>query len=124
MKSVTYLLGILLFCFGLTMNSCQKEDSCDATWDTNVEPIIASSCSYSGCHSGDTTASTFLSLGSKDYTNYAGIKASLDNGAFKQRVLISKDMPSVYAPQSRPQTLTNEQLDILQCWVDAGFPEN
>lgn len=124
MKLITYSVGILLFGFGLSLSSCQKEDSCNATWDTNVKPIIAASCSYSGCHSGDSTASSFLSARSKDYTDYAGIKTSLDNGTFNQRVLVDKTMPSSFAPQGRPKTLTDAELEILQCWVDAGYPQN
>jgi hypothetical protein len=125
MKLFSSVTSILFITLGIiTFESCAKEEVC-ATWDADIEPIIATTCSYSGCHSGGTTANAYLSAESNNYTSYAAIKASLDNGKFEQRALVSKNMPNaMFVPAGMPTALTQEQLDILQCWVDGGFPEN
>lgn len=109
----------------MTLVSCEKEEEPCATWDTEVKTIIESSCSYSGCHSGGTTANMFLAEASNDFTSYAAIKSNLDNGTFEQRVLIDQNMPNaMFVPDGNPTELTQAQLDVLQCWADAGFPES
>jgi hypothetical protein len=32
-------------------------------------------------------------------------------------------MPPDYAPEGRPRDLTQEQLDLIECWLDSGYPE-
>ncbi|MBL4648420.1 MAG: hypothetical protein JKY03_01725 [Aureispira sp.] len=125
MKLLSSVTSILFITLGIiTFESCAKEEVC-ATWDVDVKPIIAATCSYSGCHSGGTTANAYLAPESNDYTSYAAIKANLDNGKFKLRALTNKDMPNAsFVPAGMPTALTQAQLDVLQCWVDAGFPES
>ncbi len=64
--------------------------------------------------------STCHSSGSKrgDFTSYDGLKPDLDNGNFEKEVLIDQRMPR------GSQTLTQEQINTIQCWVDNGYPEN
>jgi hypothetical protein len=125
MKLFSSVTSILFLTLGIiTFESCAKEEVC-ATWDADVQPIIAASCSYSGCHSGGTTANGYLAPESNDYTSYSAMKASLDNGKFELRALVNKDMPNAsFVPTGMPTALTQDQLDVLQCWVDAGFPES
>ena len=126
MKLFPSLSGILFLALCIiAMTGCEKEEVACATWDGEVKTIIESTCSYSGCHSGGTTANPYLSPGSNDFTTYAGIKSNLDNGNFEKRALIDKNMPNaMFVPAGNPTELTTAQLDILQCWADAGFPEN
>lgn len=125
MKRLSFLLTFA-FVLGFTLTSCNDEndDAC-ATWDGEVKAIIESTCSYSGCHSGGTTASMFLAEESNDFTSYAAIKNNLDNGNFMQRVLVDQNMPNpMFVPAGNPTELTQAQLDLLQCWADAGYPES
>ncbi len=123
MKFFRFLLLIALV--PTIVISCDKDDDmCEATYDTNVKPIIEAACSYSGCHSGG-DASMWVPDGSKDYTTYAGMLDNLNNGLFKERTLDSLNMPDpMFVPDNYPETLTQEELDILACWIDNGFPEN
>lgn len=125
MKLFSSLTSIFFLTLGIiSFESCAKEEAC-ATWDVDVQPIVAATCSYSGCHSGGTSANAFLPQESNDYTSYTAIKSSLDNGKFKLRALVNKDMPNaMFVPAGQPTALTQEQLDILQCWADAGYPES
>lgn len=88
------------------------------TYVTDIEPIIEASCAYSGCHLG--TAPGI-------YTSYDGVLPQLEAGSFRERVITMQadqnlGMPPDYAPADRPADLTEDELRIIQCWLDAGFP--
>lgn len=85
-------------------------NSCDTiTYAKHIAPIMNSSCV--SCHSAGNP------LG--DLTNYSGVKLKVDGGSFKQKVLVDKTMPkSPVAP------LTQKQLEMIQCWLDKGAPNN
>lgn len=100
-------------------------DTIDATYDGAVKAIIDSSCSYSGCHDGGG------GIGPGNYTSYAGLQGIIQAGTFRARVIDLKDnavsgMPpdnSIY-PQSQKDNLTEEELEIIECWIAANYPEN
>ena len=98
----------------------------DAFYDTNVKPIIDESCAYSGCHDGAG------GIGAGDFTNYATFSAYLDTkiGSVRNRVFEIADNPALGMPpdqsvyiESQKDDLTEEEMNILQCWLDAGYPE-
>ena len=89
------------------------------TYESNVREIIEQTCAYSGCHLGGAPGI---------YDSYQGLVSDLESGLFRQRVIDVRDdatigMPPNYAPQDRPEDLTEEELMIITCWLDAGFPE-
>lgn len=93
--------------------------SVDPTYNVEVKPIIDASCAYSGCH---------LDASPGRFDDYAGLLPYLEDNTFRQRVLIEQadpttGMPPNYAPADRSQDLTAEELMIIECWLDAGFPE-
>lgn len=90
------------------------------TYESGVKEIINRTCSYSGCH---------LDSAPGTYTTYDGVRSALASGKFRQRVIIVKDdpiagMPPDNVPNGKAKDLTKEELRILQCWLDGGFPEN
>ena len=89
------------------------------TYSAEVKQIIDESCAYSGCH---------LDASPGRFDSYSGLLPDLEDNTFRQRVLIEKADPTTgrppnYAPSTRPQDLTEDQLMIIECWLDAGFPE-
>ncbi len=107
--SKIYTLASLssLLLFSMLFVMCKKEyvPKCDgtaSTYDSNMKEIITSNCSSASCH--------------PTFTNYAAISKYLSNGEFKKRVLVEQDMP-------RGSKLSKDQLNKIQCWADAGFPE-
>jgi hypothetical protein len=91
-----------------------------SAYDPQVRQIIEESCAYSGCHLDGTAPGV--------YDSYQGVLPNIESGAFRTRVLELKDdpnqgMPPDYAPEGRPKDLTQEQLDLLECWLDSGYPE-
>lgn len=126
------LFAILVFLF---VSSCTNDelprpeipeycDTLTASYLLNVKPIIDASCAYSGCHDGAG------GIGPGNYKNYNGIVGVLESGLFRQRVLTQKDdavvgMPpnsNVY-PESEKDDLTEEELRVIECWINAGYPE-
>ncbi len=127
MKNLKFALSILAMCAVFLQFSCGEDDPCDdlsATYDGAVKSIIDNSCAYSGCHSG-TDANPYINAASNDYTSFTGLSASLTAAKFTKRVLDDQNMPPAdFVPDGKPKTLTASELEILQCWADAGFPEN
>jgi hypothetical protein len=93
------------------MNECTEEYS----YESDIKLIIDSSCAYAGCH--------VSGFGQGNHTSYITLKPQLDNGDFKREVLTERTMPPAYAPSGRPKSLTREQLDIIACWIQEGYPE-
>jgi len=103
------------------INSCyyDKEDllypvtvdcaTVNASYATNVSPLILSKCSYSGCHSAGSSAGGLVL---ESYTQVAN-----SAGGINQRCIIEKTMPP-----SNP--LTPNEIAILTCWINAGTPNN
>ncbi len=90
--------------------------ACDTlmpTYAQDIKPIIDINCSYPGCHDAG------ASIG--DFTHYSSMKSRLEGGQFETRVLLIKDMPPPYA--SGPKELSPEELDLLECWLQDGYPE-
>ncbi len=130
------IIQIALLLFGvLTFAACSDDDEednmddpmtmtdvCDdhvATYDGDVKEVINNSCAYSGCHNADND------FGLADYSTFDKLMAILDNDKFEERVLTAKNMPPAsLVPEGRPAELTAEQLELLTCWKDAGFPES
>lgn len=112
----------------LSFNQCVSDkldpalvDDCATTptYDKDIRPIIDNSCAYSGCHI-DSAPGVFAS--------YAGLQRYLVNGEFRSRVInLQADplvgMPPNNAPNGKPKDLTAEELKLITCWLQAGFPE-
>lgn len=120
--------GLLLFCFGSP--ACTNDqlpepmllavcDTLPTSYESNVKDIIDRTCAYSGCH-------VDASIG--NYLTYEGMLSRLQDGVIRSRVISlrsdpNKGMPPVYAPGERAKELTQYELEIMQCWLDAGFPK-
>lgn len=94
-------------------------DTLQTSYETNVKDIIDRTCAYSGCHID-------ASIGS--YLTYEDMLGRLENGSIRNRVISLRDdpttgMPPDYAPSDRPKDLSQEELEIIQCWLDSGFPK-
>ncbi len=90
----------------LELNLC---DSIYESYQLTIVPIINSNCTTSGCHDAGSPSGNF--------TTYNGLKAKVDNGALRKRVLEDKDMP----PSG---SLSQEERDKLNCWLEKAAPNN
>ena len=117
------LLLVLAGAVGCTTDALPEptEAPCDnlsPTYETDIRPIVEATCAYSGCHLG--TAPGI-------YTSYEGVLPQLESGSFRERVITMRadqnlGMPPDYAPSDRPRDLDEEDLLLIECWLEAGFP--
>ena len=81
-------------------------DTANVSWTGSVKAIIDGNCATTGCHVAGGT-------GPGDFTQYANVKAQVDNGNFTSIVLVSKTMPPSFS-------LSSCQLEQLTIWVNNG----
>ncbi len=79
------------------------------SYDAQVEAIITSNCAISGCHNGSNSLPNFSVL-SNVQSRASNIRSRTQNGS----------MP----PASSGRTLSQEQKDLIACWVDDGALDN
>lgn len=111
MKKLTALIA--LASLTLAHSSCKKENgggklnpTCDGshpTYQGEIKTILDTKCGSSNCH--------------PNYTNYDGLRGILDGGDFRREVLVEQTMP-------KGTSLTQSQINLIQCWANDGFPEN
>lgn len=91
-------------------------DICDSlelnmlTYADDISPIVELKCTNDGCHGAGSNDG--------DFTNYQGMLLDLENGRIHEEVLIDRTMPEVGSPD-----LTEEELNMFQCWLGNGYPE-
>lgn len=81
----------------------------DAKYSTAISPLMQSKCATSGCHDAATNAGGVTLESHTQVSNSAA--------GVKQRAVVSKNMPP-----SAP--LSPSEIAALQCWIDAGTPNN
>ncbi len=75
------------------------------SWQNEIRPIMETSCALSGCHNGSSRPDLRIFANAK--SNASSIKSRTQD----------RSMP-------REGTLTQQQIDIIACWVDDGAPNN
>lgn len=75
------------------------------SWSNEIMPIMENSCALSGCHNGSSRA---------------------DLRKFENAKFYAKSIKSKTQDRSMPRegTLTQQQIDMIACWVDDGAPQN
>jgi len=76
-------------------------------YDGLIKQIIDNNCTT--CHFAG-------GPGNGDFTSYAGIKAKVDAGTFRQRVIVKRDMPI-------GTNLSPCDLNALHDWINANAPQ-
>ena len=94
-----------------------KTDFCDTiSFTKHIKPIIDARCVT--CHYPGGFAGTY---GDYQTDTYAGVKAKVDNGSFRGRVVDLTITPTM--PYGMPP-LSADTIAILKCWLEAGAPNN
>ncbi len=95
-----------------------EPDLCEPnlSYAVDIFPIIDESCNYAGCHAGA-------------YDTYEGIEPKLFSGKLVDRVFQRSNDPALRMPPSsaaypdvQKETLTQIELDLIQCWINQGYP--
>jgi len=112
-KSIVFGLTIMGFsCVYDNAEELYDQKDCtdnDISFIQNIEPIISTNCAVSGCHINGGQIPTLTTY--EQISSNAGlIKIRTSNGT----------MP----PSNSGYNLTQEEIDDIACWVDAGAPSN
>jgi hypothetical protein len=94
--------------------SCQSDMAITTQYSTNIEGLVRTYCAYSGCHIGSPGVPG-------NYTTFSGMQEDLENGRIEIEVFSLRTMPPANA--SGPKTLSKEDFDLFNCWIENGFPE-
>ena len=93
----------------------EMDDECEGTdvsYANDLVPIINKACALSGCH--------VEGFRNGDFTSFTDFKARADNGTLESRV-VGMSMPPA---SSTGPSLTDEEIMMFKCWIDAGAQNN
>ena len=117
-------LFIIIFIGILSCNKDEEPAICsesDVSYNGDIKRIIDNSCAFSAsCHQGNWAVIP-------NFTTYETLKPSLENGEFEERTFFVDSIPTrVMPPPNTPEEnlLTEDDRQLLRCWIDNGFPEN
>jgi len=89
----------------ITLSVTVPRGSSGVSWENEIKPIMENSCALSGCHNGSSRADL----------------RKFENAKFHAKSIKSKTQDR---SMPREETLTQQQIDIIACWVDDGAPQN
>ena len=78
---------------------------------SDINPIVTSKCAISGCHNG--------SLG--DERDWRQVARLQEHKTLMKEYTRGHIMPPSESPEG---PLTQDQIDLISCWVDQGAPNN
>lgn len=114
MKNRTIVIALVLFitaCRKYEPNPVAQPTACNPTYTSEIKAIVNEKCAISGCHDNNSTIAS--------YTSYAPLKERADNGRLYSYLFDLKIMP----PASSIQ-LTDNEKELIKCWLDNDTPEN
>ena len=89
----------------ITLSLTVPRGQSGVSWANEIKPIMENSCALSGCHNGSSRP---------------------DLRKFENAKFYAKTMKSKTQDRSMPRdgTLTQQQIDLIACWVDDGALQN
>lgn len=90
----------------ISLNLTVPRGNTGVSWSTEIKPLMETYCATSRCHNGVAR--------SNDFRNYTTVK------------FYAKTIRSKTQDRSMPfdEALTQDQIDIIACWIDDGVLEN
>ena len=125
-KSFHYLLVVSIVLGMLIFNSCKHKTKFDelqvVSYTNGIAPIIASNCSWRGCHGADSLNPKFK------LTNYEsliarGIKAGNPNESELYKRLKTLNKEKIMPKQPYP-ALSDKQIQLIYVWIGQGAKNN
>ncbi|NJN41323.1 MAG: hypothetical protein HC811_02870 [Flammeovirgaceae bacterium] len=93
----------------ITVNVNVPRGDTGTSYSSQVQNIIQTSCTISGCHNGDNGSSI-------NWLNFSNVQTNASNIKLRTQ---AKSMPPLGQP-----ALTQNQIDLIGCWVDDGAKSN
>ena len=119
------IAGLQIACTSDKLEEPKPDDECvnyDATYAGEIKQIVDINCAHSGCHNTGGGAPG-------DYTTYEGMSSYMNDAGIRESVIVLRNdpehgMPPNWDTNEGPKDLTDEEFKIMQCWINAGYPEN
>jgi hypothetical protein len=92
----------------ITINNVVNS-STTVSFQTQIKPLLETNCIKSGCHNGDNGADRNWSVFANVQAKASGIKTRTGNRSM---------------PADNANALTQDQIDLIACWVDSGAQNN
>ncbi|MEZ5014011.1 MAG: hypothetical protein R2794_06940 [Chitinophagales bacterium] len=103
---VLSLITCTIISCGKYGTNCSANIDCSGiTYSGTIKPLVNEKCGLSGCHAGQ-------------YTTYNGLSAIANSGSLYQNVVATENMPAGGV------NMTCEQRAQIECWINAGAPNN
>jgi hypothetical protein len=104
-------MSIIIYSASCTQDQVVAPEPCTEvkSYNESIRDILRYKCNTSGCHDG--------SSGVGNYNSFSGIARVVENGEFRQEVIVEKTMP-------KDGSLTDEEFTLLKCWSENGYPED
>lgn len=131
-KTIIPFIFLLLLSFTFLESSCTTDklpepeppalcDTLKVSYNLQVKEIIDNNCSTIGCHRGGAVPG--------NYTSYDNMQPFLTDRDFKRSVVDLRNDPELGMPPNwdtnfGPKDLTQEEFDIIVCWIENGYPED
>jgi len=131
-KTFVLLVSLMLIGFFAMSTSCTSDklpepeppefcDTLQVSYNLQVKEIIDTNCAFPGCHVSGSRAPG-------NYTSFSGLSPFLTDNEFRRFVIDLRNDPDLGMPPNwptnpGPMDLTQEEFDIISCWVEAGYPE-
>ena len=131
-KTVILSLSVLLIGVFLLPTACTTDklpepeppafcDTLQVSYNLQVKQIIDTNCAFTGCHVAGSRAPG-------NYTSFSSLSPFLTEDEFKRFVIDLRNDPELGMPPDwetnpGPNDLTQEEFDIISCWVEADYPE-
>ncbi|MEX1000843.1 MAG: hypothetical protein WDZ35_01870 [Crocinitomicaceae bacterium] len=113
---------LLLTFLSWTLLSCLKDKTQPVggcyeaiSYSTDIRPIIENSCKTqlgagTGCHDAW-------------IDKYDAIEGAINSGAWENEIFVEMTMPQI--PNNFGiDSLTQDELTTMRCWIEQGYPEN
>lgn len=115
-----------IFAFGLLfLFSCKTKTDYNkltpVSYSKNIDPIIKSNCTFSGCH-GDSLNASFK-LTSYESLKQAGIEPGEPDNSELFRVINTLNEQE-RMPKKPYRQLTDEQIQLIYVWIGQGAKNN
>jgi hypothetical protein len=122
MKKTFLLYGVISVIF-LLFFSCKHQGPYpgeDICFETEIKPIFISNCTASGCHNAEDHEEGY------DFTTYSGILKGLKKHDPEDSEIyeVITDNGDDQMPPSPWASLTEEQIQLIYDWIEAGAPLN
>jgi hypothetical protein len=118
---------LIILLGALFLSSCLKDKTIEpvvepdgpcaveVSYTTDIRPIIESSCKTqagpgTGCHDAW-------------IDNYSQINSLINTGSWQNRCFTLLDMP-VMPNTWNIDSLSSDEIQTMECWIEQGYPEN